>query len=153
MKALEVTYLFSEIMGLLVGIFCIAVLINFLIKKATHKESLGQKYIAVLLSAVLYAILPLRILNLTDPFDIAGQIFFSFLCGILVCYFMRKALSLKKFMLFELFGSLGFIVLGFIWILLLRDNYRSIIGTVDFVISFLISGIVIFRKQNRAIAK
>jgi hypothetical protein len=50
MKALEVTYLFFEIMGLLGGIFCIAVLINFLIKKATHKENLGQKYIAVLLS-------------------------------------------------------------------------------------------------------
>lgn len=66
---------------------------------------------------------------------------------------MRKALSLKKFMLFELFGFLGFIVLGFIWILLLRDNYRSIIGTVDFVISFLISGIVIFKKQNRVVVK
>ena len=146
MTALEVTYLFSEIMGLLAGIFCVAILINFLIKKITKKETLKQKYFATLLSTTTYAILPIWIKNLTDSYDIAGQIIFSCVLGVLVCSFMRKALSLKKFMLFELFGFMGFMGLGIIWLMLLGDSYRSIIGTIDFVLSFIISGMIIFKK-------
>ena len=76
MTALEITYLFSEIMGLIAGIFCVATLINFLIKRAIKRESLKQKYFATLLSTTAYAVLPIWIKNLTDPYDIAGQIIF-----------------------------------------------------------------------------
>lgn len=148
MTALEITYLFSEIMGLIAGIFCVATLINFLIKRAIKRESLKQKYFATLLSTTAYAVLPIWIKNLTDPYDIAGQIIFSCVLGCIVCSFMRKTLSLKKFMLFELFGFMGFMGLGIIWLMLLGDNYRSIIGTIDFVVSFVISGMIIFKKDK-----
>ena len=152
MTALEVTYLFSVIMGLLAGIFLVATLINFLLEKLTKKENLKQKYLATLLSTISYAVVPIRIKNLTDPYDIAGQIILSCLLGVLVCSFMRIALSLKRFMLFELFGFMGFMGLGIIWLMLLGGSYRSIIGTIDFVVSFIISGMIIFKK-NRTVTQ
>ncbi len=147
MTALEVTHLLAEIMGLLGGIFSVAIFINFIIRKISSKTSLKQKYISSLLSTILYMTLPCWVQKLTDPYDIMGNIILSFLCGMLVCYFIYKEVGLRKFLLFELFGFLGFGILVFIMILILRSNYRSIFGTLNFIASFIIFWFLFFKRN------
>jgi len=143
MTALEVTNLLAEIMGLLGGIFSVAIFINFIIRKISSKTSLKQKYI----STFLYMTLPCWIQKLTDPYDITGNIILSFLCGMLVCYFIYKEVGLRKFLLFELFGFLGFGILVFITMFILGSNYRSIFGTLNFIVSFIISWFLFFKRN------
>ena len=147
MTALEVTCLFSEIMGLLGGIFSFATFFNFLIRKKTHSNSIKQRSLSVMLSTLLYASLPIWVSGLTDSYDIAGKIIFAFLCGGFVYRLMNKGVTLGRFLLFQLFGFLGFIVLGCLSMFLLGNNYHSAIGTLVFILSFFLSWFFIYKKN------
>jgi len=145
------TTLLCEILGKLTGIYCLAVFFDFLFRKKTRLEDNKQKYIATLLSTIIYIVIPMwiyRMLNY-DIYSIVGDVIISIICGLFVGIFFIREFQLKTYLLIIFYALIFWFTFGLliIFILNLLGIYSSIIGTLIFVVSLTLSTILVLKQK------
>ena len=147
-----VTYFLFDVLGKLTGIYCVAIFINFLLRKKTKSENTKQKYVATLLSTILYIVIPALVykkLNY-DIYDIVGDIVLSFICGIVVGGFFMRKFQLKTYLQI-LLTSLIFWFVGTSMFLLLKPLgiYRGYIRAPLLLIAITFTSILVLKQKHK----
>ena len=150
----------AEIVGKLIGIFLFSALINSVIKKTVKRDTLNGRFLAVLLSTLLYILIPTFITRTNETImELIGWISITIICGVICVCIVAFKLDIKSSALSFVYGLGFYFLIGFSTSFLFRvilgitqaqydaDILDSSLGVVSLLLGF-VAAIILVANQK-----